>query len=247
MEIDINELITFINGAISNGIPIEDSYTWKSSIAGGITSGVFSLIAILLGGNMALRQYEKQEKVRVKKDLELKYHNDHEDMIINIIQTIKKVSKSINYIYDANLVEYKGENINNIETMTYLYEIQDSYEHDRIKDVQKLVRELIDKLSDLEIFMEIKNTSENYYFIYEDEYQNIKGLYNKFIKLDSIANTFDALENQNEESHCVKNSVENYKCTLLNIIEYYKTGRLEEIKDNIKDKYKEYKTKNFNA
>ncbi|HBF5906864.1 hypothetical protein [Clostridioides difficile] len=193
MEINTEQLITFINDVINNGIPIKDTYTWNSSIS----NGVVTALATIMGGLLAIWGSRKQDKKRIKEEIKLsrynQFQNSYDNMYILINNLINHI-ESINNTYSDKSewnVHIKDGVIYNLRIMVSLNE------------PLEIIKSIRLKINEIHRFIESnKRILGLEYNPYDAILEEIKELYNLFsnvpILLSSFNSGFYNLEIQNQ-------------------------------------------------
>lgn len=205
MGINTEQLMSFINDVINNGIPIKDTYTWNSAIS----NGVVTALATIIGGLLAIWGARTQDKKRIREDIKLSRYNQfqksYENMYIYVNNFISHI-EGINNAYNDKSewhVHVKDEEICNLRIMVSL------------KEPLEIIKKIRYKSNEIHRFIEsnkrILGLENNQY---EDIVKEVNEVYNLFSNIEILLNSF----NTGFYSQYIQEQMDEFNSKITNII-----------------------------
>ena len=207
-------IISIINALIDkDGFNIKDKWTWKSALSNGLVSGVISLIVLLVGAYVTYKFYKKQEDIRIKNDLKLKYYGEYEEKIIKVISALEKIVLMEDTESDDNVsLDYLSINIECIgDSVSENIMIFKSIDFDIIHKFVELFEDVLREMSELRVFIKIKKSENKIgYDEYDKEYQQLRKIYNHIYLMQDIEELITNAD-PNKENAIMEINISEYK------------------------------------
>lgn len=202
----LNSIIEVLKELTKNGIiTIGDSFSNKQVIFDFLIAITSTLGGTFLGAKMAINSFKKQEKIRIKEELRMKFYEKYDEMYNDLISDIEELDYNIaNIKYWVN----EGKEYNRIlisEKNIYgkYYEFKD--QQNRVKDNANLTNNIEKKMSKLEKFLESNKIKTGYRYnpySFTDDLWELNVKFSEFrrcyIKLERYQEDFNKAYNENK-------------------------------------------------
>lgn len=251
---DIESIKLSLDALSNQGISVIDSFA-------PITTGInilTTVFATAFGGWITLLLFKRQEDMRIREDLRLKFYEDYEVKYNNVLisldnfkNNIGGASKNIFSIGGIHKV-HQFEKINTIETL-----IKD-FNSERVQKAIIVTDELVEKMENLEKFMKSKEVIHGYEeFKFKEELKQVKNIKEKFNQLAITKIMVEVFNEINDEGEIITEDytgnkqkiavskpnvteyIEGYKKEYNELINICEDEKINEIETSIQKNHKE--------